>query len=101
MTSSPSVCAYCGATAIHMDHVVPKSLQRKYHQINGKKLRLELAHTVPACGRCNWFKGTRRLVPPSWEHHVPELNDMFSGAPFRVWRGDVAEPAYSEVHRQW
>ena len=86
-------CAYCGQPAIHMDHVVPKSLQRKWH------VPKEWKGTVPCCGPCNWRKGTRRLVPPSWEKHVEALNEFFGGSPFRVWHGDVSEPAFAQVHR--
>ncbi len=101
MTSSPArlSCAYCGAPAIHMDHVVPKSLQRKYHQINGRHLPLLLRGTEPSCGPCNWRKLNRHLVPPSWAFLVDELNERVGGAEWRVWRGGVDEPAFREVHR--
>jgi hypothetical protein len=99
MTTTPAVCAYCGDKAIHMDHVVPKSLQRKYHQQHGKKLPLDLAATVPSCGDCNWRKGTRRLVPPSWADKVDELNVLFFGSRFRVWAGDPQSEAFTGTYR--
>lgn len=86
-------CAYCGTErAVNMDHVVPKSLAKKHPE-----LPEHLRETVPACWKHNILKGTRRLVPPSWSDRVPELNEFFGGTEFRVWYGDVSEPAYRET----
>lgn len=88
-------CAYCGIRrAVNRDHVIPKSLRKKRGV-----LPLHLLITEPSCFECNIRKGSRHLVPPSWEHLVDELNKVVGGAEWRVWRGDPAEPAFREVHR--
>ena len=70
-------CAYCGkARAIHKDHIVPKALRRRHGGWDDV--------TVPACGPCNWRKGTLRLVPPSWADRLHELPGV---KPWRVWDG--------------
>jgi len=88
MTSSPPVsgpCAYCKvAPAVHRDHVIPKSLQRKYD------IPAHLAGTVPACFACNMLKATLRLVPLTWADRLDEINALVSGTPFRVWDGTPA-----------
>lgn len=87
------MCAYCAsARAVHMDHVVPKSLAKRHD------LPAEFTATVPACFACNTRKGARRLLPPSWADKVDELNELLPGTPWRVWAGSVDEPAYREVH---
>lgn len=91
------MCAYCGERrAVHAEHVVPKSLRKtmgaRYHS-----LPLELRLTVGACYQCNLLKGARKLVPPTWAHHVPQLKELIPG-PWRVWAGSTREAAYREVH---
>lgn len=91
------LCAYCGIEpAIHLDHVVPKSL-RKTHRAAYDALPPELKATVRACFSCNLRKGTRRLAPPSWAGHVDTLNTLLPGTAWRVWRGGVREPAFAEA----
>lgn len=85
-------CAYCGQRAIHQDHVVPKSYRRI------RPIPDELSGTVPACGSCNWLKGQRRLVPPSWEDKLPALIEAYPGTTWRVWTGGLKEQAYRSVH---
>jgi hypothetical protein len=91
-TRSPSrlegPCAYCRVRrAVHADHVIPKSLQKKYARM-GKPFPAALCETVGACAPCNWLKLTLRLVPPSWADRLDEINALVSGTPFRVWAGD-------------
>lgn len=93
MPTPAGLCSYCLVrTAIHQDHVVPKSLARK------RAGPPWVQETVPSCGPCNWRKGTRRLVPPSWADRVELLNDLYPGTPFRVWHGNTQEAAFREVH---
>lgn len=75
-----------------MDHVVPRSLARRH------TLPPHLAATEPACFECNIRKGTRKLVPPSWENSIPALKEAIPG-PWRVWHGTTSEPAYREAWR--
>ena len=58
----------------------------------------ELLATVPSCFKCNVLKGTRKLVPPSWADRIPALKAAIPGA-WRVWTGDVKDPAFSAVHK--
>lgn len=89
-----SVCAYCQkARAVNKDHVVPKSIQRKY------ALHPVLCETVPACFACNMLKGSRRLIPESWTDRLTLLRRELPGVEWRVWHGDPKEPAFAEVHR--
>lgn len=72
-------CAYCEKErAVHRDHILSRALRRKHPGWDDV--------TVPSCGTCNWLKGTRRLVPPSWEHRIPELEEL-SGKRWAVYRG--------------
>ena len=85
-------CAYCGVRrAVNRDHVVPKSLAKRYD------LPDELRATVPACFECNIRKGTRKLIPRSWESKIPELKALIPGH-WRVWTGDVKEEAFTAMH---
>ena len=102
------VCAYCRTRrAVNRDHVVPRLLRKGYeadgrvvsNEWRKEAIPAEFLGTVGACFTCNHLKGTRRLVPPSWGKWVPALNDFFGGTPFRVWHGDVSEPAFAEVWR--
>jgi len=86
-------CAYCGAQAAGRDHVVPRSIAKKYPALPD-----HLRATVPACLPCNVRKINRKLVPPSWAERIPELCEAIPGA-WRVWRGDTSEPAFSGVWR--
>jgi 5-methylcytosine-specific restriction endonuclease McrA len=88
-------CAYCGkAPGTTQDHVVPKSFYRR------KRIAVPaaLSGTVPCCPPCNLLKVTRRLIPRTWRHLIPLLTETFPGTPWRVWTGDVNEPAYRETH---
>ena len=92
------LCSYCGVRrAVNRDHVVPKALS-KTHVFQYAFLPEKLKRLVPACFECNTRKGTRRLVPPSWEPLVEMLNEEFPGTPWRVWHGTVEEPAFKDVH---
>lgn len=59
MSVRGQACAYCGAPAIHADHVVSKAMRRRHTGWDDV--------TVPACGPCNWRKGTRRYAPPGFD----------------------------------
>ena len=87
-----TACAYCGNPAVNMDHVIPKSVARRY------LVPIDLLATVPSCFTCNIRKGTRKLVPPSWADKIPALKAAIPGR-WRVWSGDPLEPAFREVHR--
>ena len=76
-------CAYCGKPAVHMDHIVSKSMRRRHPGWEDV--------TVPACFACNMRKGTRRLVPPSWKDRLDELPGT---RPWKVWDG---KPQGAEV----
>jgi 5-methylcytosine-specific restriction endonuclease McrA len=82
------VCAYCGRRAHTKDHVVHK------HRFRDPRLaeRLGFAHDsdsnlVAACWQCNNRRGTRKLVPPSWEWRIPALNELFPGFQWQLWDG--------------
>jgi len=100
-------CAYCRTRwAVTVDHVVPRSLIGKHRSSRRRKkpctcrrhdVPAFLLVTVLACLECNLLKGTRRLIPLSWEPCLPELERYFPGTPWRVWSGDVREPAFREV----
>jgi 5-methylcytosine-specific restriction endonuclease McrA len=94
-------CAYCqAARAVNWDHVVPRSLVRRYNRsapLDAPSIPAEWLVVVGACFACNIRKGSRRLVPPSWAKQVHALNRFFGGTPFRVWAGDTKEPAFAEA----
>lgn len=103
MTRSPSrlegSCAYCGkARAVHREHVLPKSLQKKYARM-GKAFPAALCVTVGSCMACNLLKATLRLVPPAWESRLDEINALVSGTPFRMWDGNPNARYYVEAQR--
>lgn len=104
------LCAYCGkARATTVDHVIPQSLAKKQRNPHQGQCSCKLCDsrrpaipeyllvTVPACGPCNWRKGTRRLVPPSWEPRIELLNELLPGTPWRTWDGSPLSPAFREV----
>lgn len=98
-----TACAYCRTRgAVNRDHVVPRQLARKYRENRRAATRPripdELLGTVPCCFDCNIRKGTRRLVPPSWENKLDTLNEFFGGSPFRVWDGNPMSLSYRTVH---
>lgn len=95
MTSPHSpLCAYCNERrAVNRDHVVPKYLKQRLPE----DFPTELLLTVPACFECNIRKGTRKLIPASWEHHIPLLKAYIPG-PWRTWDGDPKSAAYTAVH---
>jgi len=43
--------------------------------------------TVASCFSCNITKGTRRFIPPSWEHRKAELEEL-TGYEWRVFTGE-------------
>ena len=91
-----SACAYCGVRrAIHDDHVIPKAVLKRYKHLT---IPAELREVVGACGPCNWLKSTRKLVPPSWADRLPALRELIPGD-WRIWYGDVREPAFRSVHQ--
>jgi len=85
-------CAYCGQRAVHNDHVLPRSLVKRYNRDRHRYGRPEIPSrwlvTVLSCGSCNWRKLTRRLVPPSWAGDVELLSAFFGGPKFQVWSGE-------------
>lgn len=99
------MCAYCQERpAISRDHVVPKYLVKKGSEFRAKRrkaLGAELLQTVGACNECNWLKGTRKLIPPSWEDKIPALKTAIPGH-WRVWHGyhpgERHEDAYKGVY---
>lgn len=93
-SNTSKLCAYCGKRrAVNSDHVVPRSLARRFPDMPA-----ELRATVPSCFDCNIRKGTRKLVPPSWEPYIPGLTLLIPGH-WRVWHGDPSEPAFRETWR--
>lgn len=89
-------CAYCQKErAVHRDHVIPKSLQKRLKR-QGVILPAELCATVPSCLSCNLRKSTRKLVPPSWADRIPALKELIPGQ-WRVWTGGTREPAFSKA----
>ena len=76
-----------------MDHVVPKYLAKRHPE-----LPPELTATVPCCFPCNIRKGTRKLVPESWDDKLPLLRELIPG-PWRTWDGDPLSPNYREAWR--
>lgn len=91
------VCAYGGkecGRAETADHVIPRSVGEKYELRIGYSVNAP-RNLVACCQAHNYLKGTRLLIPPSWnEHQLDVLNDLGIGI-FRVWHGDVREPAFA------
>ncbi|HEX9565596.1 MAG TPA: hypothetical protein VF981_16575 [Gemmatimonadaceae bacterium] len=86
--SNVQPCEYCGGRAVHLDHVIPKSLAKSYSATrNGPEIPAAWCVTVPACFSCNVRKGQQRLVPPSWRKHIAKLNSFFPGTDWRVFDG--------------
>lgn len=100
MKGSPPIegpCMYCRTKrAVHADHVIPKSLQKKYARM-GKPFPADLCATVGSCMACNLLKATLRLVPPAWEHRLDEINALVGGTPFRMWDGNPNARYYVEA----
>lgn len=90
-------CAYCGSPAVNGDHVIPRSLVRKYKRDDGPSIPAEWLEVVPSCFSCNILKGNRRLIPPYWRKHKARLDEFFGGVEWRVWFGDPHEEAYSKA----
>ena len=88
------ICEYCGQRrAVNRDHVVPKSLQKRYY------LPAYLSGTVGSCFECNIRKGTRALVPSSWAEHISALKEYIPQRHWREWDGDPKSPAFNGVHK--
>lgn len=88
-------CAYCGcADPRTIDHILPNADRQRF----GIDF-LDERFMVASCLSDNVNRGTRRLLPQSWAHRVEEMNARFPGTPWRIWDGDVNNPAYREVHR--
>ncbi len=95
-------CAYCqgkrmmdrsSGVARTIDHILSKAEGRRQGIARDDK-----AWIVACCHRCNWRKGTRRLIPPSWAHRQAELEELTSKK-WAVWSGDPRELGAEEVLR--
>ena len=75
-------CAYCGAPADQLDHVVPKNERRRMGISHDDERYL-----VAACSTCNYRKSVFRLLPPSLAHLKPELEER-SAKVWRIWSGE-------------
>ncbi len=78
-------CAYCGGSAGTIDHILSKAESRRQGIARDDK-----AWIVACCHRCNWRKGTRRLIPASWAPRQAELEEM-TNKKWQVWSGDPRE----------
>lgn len=72
-------CQYCGAPAVHVDHIIPRALRRRHRLADN-----DPAYMAAACSTCNWRKGTRKLATAAWADRLHEL----PGRGWRVWHGD-------------
>jgi len=77
-------CAYCGAPATSLDHVVPKSRGGAHAWEN----------VVAACGRCNHLKADRAVSDLGWRlRTVPRAP---SGAAWRILGSRRMDPRWSQ-----
>lgn len=84
-------CAYCGAPATSLDHVVPRSRGGPHSWDN----------VVAACARCNHTKADRSVADMGWRLHT--LPRAPSGTAWRVLgtrRVDPRWSSYLEAHLQ-
>ena len=102
------------ARAVHSDHIVPVALRRRHRECArcghenehfpvagcsfdvGRRVAeasrfCTCKHykswddvKVPACGNCNWRKGTRRLVPMDYE----PFDSLPGTRPWQRWSGE-------------
>jgi len=71
------ICSYClTARAIHTDHIVPKAMRRRHHIADN-----DANFHTPACGPCNWRKGTRKYAPPGFDL------SLLPGRGWQTWDG--------------
>src|SRR4051795_10128710 len=71
-------CAYCGAPATSLDHVIPRSRGGPHSWDN----------VVAACGRCNHTKADRSVADLGWR-----LASVPRGPSGTAWRGVGTPPA--------
>ena len=75
-------CAYCGAPATSLDHVVPRSRGGEHSWNN----------VVSACGRCNHVKADRAVADLGWRLRRPPTAP--SGAAWRVVGAKRLDPRW-------
>ena len=75
-------CAYCGAPATSLDHVVPRSRGGEHSWTN----------VVSACGRCNHVKADRAVADLGWRLRRPPTAP--SGAAWRVVGAKRLDPRW-------
>lgn len=75
-------CAYCGAPATSLDHVVPRSRGGSHSWDN----------VVAACGRCNHTKADRNVTELGWR--LRQVPTQPSGVRWRVLGGRAADPRW-------
>lgn len=75
-------CAYCGAAATSLDHVVPRSRGGPHSWDN----------VVAACGRCNHTKADRHVAELGWR--LRRIPAQPTGALWRVLGGRTADPRW-------
>ena len=77
-------CAYCGATATSVDHVVPRSRGGRHVWDN----------VVAACGRCNRVKADRSVAELGWRmRSVPRQP---TGSAWRILGTGRADPRWAD-----
>ena len=74
-------CAYCRGWAQTIDHIFGKAEGRRQGIA-----RDDEAWIVACCLDDNLRRLTRRLLPPSWEHRLHEIEEM-TGKTWFVWSG--------------
>ncbi|HEU4676592.1 MAG TPA: HNH endonuclease [Motilibacteraceae bacterium] len=76
-------CAYCGAAANTVDHVVPRSRGGRHAWDN----------VVAACHRCNHVKGDRLLAELGWRLRTPAVQP--TGAAWRILGTGRSDPHWA------
>jgi 5-methylcytosine-specific restriction endonuclease McrA len=77
-------CAYCGAAATSIDHVVPRSRGGQHVWEN----------VVASCGRCNHTKADRHIAELGWKMRV--VPHAPNGVAWRVLGTRVPDPRWSD-----
>lgn len=77
-------CHYCERRATTRDHIVPRSLLRQslppYNHGHIRIDGIEIWNLVPACARCNGFKGDKRsdcecaICSLAWDALMPDAD---------------------------